>query len=38
VAQNKLNNPAANESLNKYLQLDPNGIHVAQAKQLLGQK
>ncbi|HET9792475.1 MAG TPA: tetratricopeptide repeat protein [Candidatus Angelobacter sp.] len=38
VAQNKLNNPAANESLNKYLQLDPNGIHAAQAKQLLGQK
>jgi tetratricopeptide (TPR) repeat protein len=38
VAQNKLNNPAANESLNKYLQSDPNGIHVAQAKQLLGQK
>jgi Tfp pilus assembly protein PilF len=38
VAQNKLNNPAANDSLNKYLELDPSGIHSAQAKQLLGQK
>jgi Tfp pilus assembly protein PilF len=38
VSQSKLNNPAAKEALNKYLQLDPNGIHSAEAKQLLGQK
>ncbi len=35
-SQKKLNNPAANDSLNKYLQLDPTGIHSAEAKQLLG--
>jgi TPR repeat/Tetratricopeptide repeat len=35
VSQKKLNNPAANDSLNKYLQLDPTGIHSAEAKQLL---
>ena len=34
-SQKKLNNPAANDSLNKYLQLDPTGIHSAEAKQLL---
>jgi predicted negative regulator of RcsB-dependent stress response len=38
VSQNKLNNPAASEALNKYLQLDPSGIHAAEAKKLLGQK
>jgi Tfp pilus assembly protein PilF len=37
VSQKKLNNPAANDALNKYLQLDPTGIHSAEAKQLLGQ-
>jgi tetratricopeptide (TPR) repeat protein len=37
VSQKKLNNPAANDSLNKYLQLDPTGIHSAEAKKLLGQ-
>lgn len=37
-SQKKLNNPAADEALNKYLQLDPTGIHSAEAKQLLGQK
>jgi len=36
-SQKKLNNPAANDSLNKYLQLDPTGIHSAEAKKLLGQ-
>ena len=30
--------PAAAEALNKYLQLDPNGPHAAQAKQMLAQK
>jgi len=38
VSQSKLNNPAAKEALNKYLELDPNGIHSAEAKQLLSQK
>ena len=37
VSQKKLNNPAANDALNKYLQLDPTGIHSAEAKKLLGQ-
>jgi Tfp pilus assembly protein PilF len=36
-SQKKLNNPAANDALNKYLQLDPTGIHSAEAKKLLGQ-
>jgi Tfp pilus assembly protein PilF len=38
VSQSKLNNPAANEALSKYLQLEPNGIHAGEAKKLLGQK
>jgi Tfp pilus assembly protein PilF len=37
ISQSKLNNPAAKEALNKYLQLDPSGIHSAEAKQLVGQ-
>ena len=38
VSQSKLNNPAAKDALSKYLQLEPAGIHSAEAKQLLGQK
>jgi tetratricopeptide (TPR) repeat protein len=37
MAQSKLNNPAARDALTKYLQLDPTGIHSAEAKKMLGQ-